>query len=45
MVSNDEVRDFLIDGYCNEICPPVSDPADRECPDKNCAVWKILTSL
>jgi len=36
----DEVRDKLIDGFCNERCPGATD--DYYCPDYNCPIWRTL---
>lgn len=36
----DEVRDELIQDFCNIRCPDYV--IDYQCPDHNCPVWKLL---
>ncbi len=35
-----EVKDTLIDEYCNDRCKEYL--ADYHCPDHNCPVWQTL---
>ncbi len=41
IVEWDELKDELIQDFCNDRCPTAV--GDYHCPDHNCPVWRTLT--